>query len=50
MEKFEQTTGFTFNTCGKIFQTEEEFNNRHKTKKIKNDNGPIIIPSGNGKL
>ena len=25
-------TGFTCSTCGKIFETEEEFKNRHKKK------------------
>lgn len=25
-------TGFTCTTCGKIFETEEEFKNRHKKK------------------
>jgi hypothetical protein len=31
----ETQTGFTCNTCGKVFETEEEFLNRHKktTKK-----------------
>jgi len=28
-------TGFTCQTCGKIFETEEEFKNRHKKKKSK---------------
>lgn len=28
-------TGFTCNTCGKIFETEEEFRNRHKKKSKK---------------
>jgi hypothetical protein len=26
----ENNTGFTCNTCGKVFETEEEFLNRHK--------------------
>ena len=30
-----KTTGYTCNTCGKIFESEEEFKNRHK-KKYKN--------------
>lgn len=25
-------SGYTCNTCGKIFETEEEFKNRHKKK------------------
>jgi hypothetical protein len=25
-------TGFTCNTCGKVFETEEEFLNRHNKK------------------
>jgi hypothetical protein len=25
----ENTTGFTCNSCGKVFKTEEEFLNRH---------------------
>lgn len=37
----ENTTGFTCNTCGKVFETEEEFLNRHKkNKKIENPNEP----------
>ena len=43
MEKLEQITGFTCNTCGRVFQTEEEFINRHK--KNKENDGPITIPS-----
>ena len=31
----ENTTGFTCQTCGKIFETKEEFDNRHKKKKNK---------------
>jgi hypothetical protein len=46
MEKIEHITGFTCDLCGMTFQTEEEFINRHKNKKTKEDNGPIIIPSG----
>lgn len=26
----ENNTGFTCNSCGKVFETEEEFENRHK--------------------
>jgi hypothetical protein len=29
----ENNTGFTCNTCGKVFETEEEFLNRHNNKK-----------------
>ncbi len=32
---FMETTGYTCNTCGKIFETEEEFLNRHKEKYTK---------------
>jgi len=31
-----EITGFTCSTCGKIFETEEEFKNRHKKKNKKN--------------
>jgi len=35
----ENNTGYTCNTCGKIFQTEEEFLNRHnKNKKNPTEN------------
>ena len=33
MEKI-NVTGFTCSTCGKVFETEEEFKDRHK-KKVK---------------
>jgi hypothetical protein len=33
----EMTTGFTCNTCGKVFITKEEYDNRHKKKKKKNN-------------
>ena len=44
----ENITGFTCNKCGKIFQTEEEFLNRHNKKTEKNINydGPSTISSG----
>jgi hypothetical protein len=32
----ENNTGFTCNTCGKVFETEEEFLNRHN-KNMKKD-------------
>ena len=32
----EVITGFTCNTCGKVFPTKEEYDNRHKNKKKKN--------------
>lgn len=31
----ENITGYTCQTCGKIFLTKEEFDNRHKKKKKK---------------
>jgi DNA-directed RNA polymerase subunit M/transcription elongation factor TFIIS len=35
----ENKTGFTCNTCGKVFETEEEFLNRHnKNKKNPEEN------------
>ena len=34
-------SGFTCSTCGKIFQTEEEFKNRHK-RKVKSE---LILPN-----
>ena len=35
----EINTGFTCNTCGKVFETEEEFLNRHnKNKKNSEEN------------
>ena len=30
-------TGFTCNACGKVFETEEEFKNRHKKKTNKEE-------------
>jgi uncharacterized OB-fold protein len=49
MEKNEEITGFTCNKCGKVFQTEEEFLNRHNKKIEKNTNydGPSSISGGN---
>lgn len=35
MEENENITGYTCPTCLKIFETEEEFKNRHKKKKKK---------------
>lgn len=35
---FMENSGYTCNTCGKIFETEEEFLNRHNQKYTK----PII--------
>jgi hypothetical protein len=35
------STGYTCNTCGKIFETEEEFLNRHKEKYLK----PVVKPT-----
>jgi hypothetical protein len=32
----ENLTGYTCQTCGKIFETKEEFDNRHKKKKKNN--------------
>lgn len=32
----ENNTGYTCHTCGKIFETKEDFDNRHKKKKSKN--------------
>ena len=29
----EKLTGFTCQTCGKVFENEEEFKNRHKKRK-----------------
>jgi uncharacterized C2H2 Zn-finger protein len=34
----ENSTGFTCNTCGKVFETEEEFINRHNKNKKQNTN------------
>jgi transposase-like protein len=31
----ENITGYTCTTCGKVFETKEEFDNRHKKKKNK---------------
>lgn len=33
----EEITGFTCTTCGKVFETKEEFENRHKKKTKKQD-------------
>jgi DNA-directed RNA polymerase subunit RPC12/RpoP len=33
----ENITGYTCTTCGKVFETKEEFDNRHKKKKNKKD-------------
>lgn len=33
----ENNTGYTCNTCGKVFETEEEFLNRHKKNKKQNN-------------
>lgn len=38
----ENNTGFTCNTCGKVFDTEEEFLNRHKKNISKKDQNQSI--------